>query len=273
MEKEFINQLYKRHQNNERFPSSASICEFTSQVLTTLFPGFSENKYTSLEMAEAGYADIGHSLSALLTQIKGIEGAAPIVKNFMSELPEIYSRLNTDITAIVRGDPAARSEFEVVRTYPGFYAIAMYRIAHELYKQNIPVMPRIITEFAHSRTGIDIHPGATIGPHFCIDHGTGIVIGETTVIGQYVKLYQGVTLGALSVDKNMAEKKRHPTIGDYVVVYSGATILGGNTTIGDHSIIGGNVWLTKGVPAYSTVYHKAQIEVSKVDHRSDIPNS
>ena len=171
--------------------------------------------------------------------------------------------LNTDIEAIVLGDPAAHDRFEVIRAYPGFFAISFYRIAHALLDLDTPLLPRIITEYAHSQTGIDIHPAAEIGEHFFIDHGTGIVIGETAVIGNHVKLYQGVTLGALSVDKNMAFVKRHPTVEDHVIIYSGATILGGDTVIGHHSTIGGNVWLTKSVPPYSTVYHRASVEVVK----------
>jgi len=180
---------------------------------------------------------------------------------FFSNTPELYRILNTDIEALLAGDPAARTRFEIIRAYPGFYAISFYRIAHALFDLNIPLLPRIITEYAHSKTGIDIHPAAEIGEHFFIDHGTGIVIGETTIIGDHVKLYQGVTLGALSVDKAMASVKRHPTVEDHVIIYSGATILGGETIIGHNSIIGGNVWLTKSVPSCSTVYHRPDIEV------------
>lgn len=149
----------------------------------------------------------------------------------------------------------------MIRAYPGFFAICHYRLAHALLDLETPLLPRIITEWAHSKTGIDIHPAAEIGEYFFIDHGTGIVIGESSNIGNHVKLYQGVTLGALSVDKNMAYTKRHPTVEDHVIIYSGATILGGETIIGHHSIIGGNVWLTKSIPPYSTVYHKPETEV------------
>src|SRR5690554_430759 len=157
------------------------------------------------------------------------------------------------------GDPAAKSKTEIVRSYPGFYAIAAYRIAHLLYRQGIALIPRMITEFAHSKTGVDIHPGARIGSYFCIDHGTGVVIGETAVVGDYVKIYQGVTLGALSVNKEDADKKRHPTIEDQVVIYAGATILGGETTVGRESVIGGNVWLTKSVPPQSKIYYQIKM--------------
>jgi serine O-acetyltransferase len=154
---------------------------------------------------------------------------------------------------------------EVISTYPGFYAIALHRLAHALGQLQVPRVPRLLSEYAHARTGIDIHPAARIGPSFCIDHGTGIVIGETAVIGAHVQVFQGVTLGALSVAKHMANLKRHPTIEDHVVIYAGATILGGSTVVGSHSIIGGNVWLTESVPSHSRVYHRAQIHVTRTE--------
>ena len=163
---------------------------------------------------------------------------------------------------------AAESVDEVISAYPGFRAIAIYRIAHEFYRMGVPLFPRILTESAHQRTGIDIHPGATIGRSFFIDHGTGIVVGETTTIGDSVKIYQGVTLGALSVDKTLASSKRHPTIEDNVVIYSNATILGGTTVIGHDSVIGGNVWLTESVPPYSVVYHKSEVHVRSTREES-----
>ena len=153
-----------------------------------------------------------------------------------------------------------------MRAYPGFYAIAFYRIAHALHRLHVPLLPRVITELAHARTGIDIHPAASIAPYFCIDHGTGVVIGETSVIGPHVKLYQGVTLGALSIDKSMAKSKRHPTIEEHVVIYAGATILGGDTTVGHHSVIGGNVWLIKSVSPFSRIYYKADGSMNIVEN-------
>jgi serine O-acetyltransferase len=161
------------------------------------------------------------------------------------------------------GDPAAGSLDEVVISYPGFFAICLYRFAHEFYQMGVPILPRVLTEYGHQITGVDIHPGATIGSHFCIDHGTGIVIGETTIIGENVKIYQGVTLGAMSISVDVKGKKRHPTIEDNVVIYSNATILGGETIIGRNSVIGGNVWLTESVPADSRVYHKSEIRLAK----------
>ena len=186
-----------------------------------------------------------------------------IVAKFVARLPDVRRLVETDVQAAYEGDPAATSPMEVVMAYPGLYAVTIHRLAHELYLLNVPIIPRIMSELAHSRTGIDIHPGATIGERFFIDHGTGVVIGETTVIGKNVKLYQGVTLGALSFDKNpvtgelVKGLKRHPNVEDNVVIYAGATILGGKTTIGHDSEIGGNVWLKDSVPPNSKVYDKA----------------
>ena len=188
--------------------------------------------------------------------------ARSICDAFITRLPAIKAMLLKDVDALYEGDPAAVSREEVMICYPGFYAISIYRLAHELQLLEAPLIPRIMTEFAHEKTGIDIHPGATIGEYFFIDHGTGIVIGETTTIGDHVKLYQGVTLGARSfeLDENgnpVKKIKRHPDIGNYVVIYANATILGGDTVIGDRSVIGGNTWLTRSVPAGSTVAYTA----------------
>jgi serine O-acetyltransferase len=186
-----------------------------------------------------------------------------IVDGFFDELPKIRGALTLDMKAAFKGDPAARSEAEVILSYPGFEAIMVHRLAHFFWKYQIPLIPRMMSEMIHSRTGIDIHPGAEIGESFFIDHGTGVVIGETTVIGKDVKLYQGVTLGALSVKKELADKKRHPTIEDNVTIYSGATILGGETVIGRNSVIGGNVWITHPVPPDSTVYIRVGDQVTE----------
>jgi len=180
---------------------------------------------------------------------------------FLESLPDLKRTLLRDAKYILESDPAATRLIEVVAVYPGFFAIFCYRIAHLLTGYGVPLVPRMITEFAHRETGIDIHPGAKIGSPFSIDHGTGIVIGETTEIGSNVKLYQGVTLGALSVSKGKASSKRHPTIGDNVILYAGSTILGGETVVGRNSVIGGNVWLTESVAPFSVVYHKSQIVV------------
>lgn len=192
------------------------------------------------------------------------------VSQFFEALPGLYDQLVLDAKSILEFDPAADSLEEVYLAYPGFFATYVYRISHQLWTQRVKILPRVISEYAHSKTGIDIHPGATIGKSFFIDHGTGIVIGETTVIGNNVKIYQGVTLGALNVSKEKAHQKRHPNIEDDVIIYSGATILGGETTIGRESIIGGNVWVTQDVPANSLVYHKSEI---KIKDNSSLPES
>jgi len=189
------------------------------------------------------------SLSETLDNVlKHFDGDRAKVRNdFIDSLVSTKNKLIQDAKFILESDPAARELEEVIAIYPGFYAIYCYRIAHTLHRMQVPLIPRIITEYAHSKTGIDIHPGAGIGIPFSIDHGTGIVIGETTVVGNFVKMYQGVTLGALSVDKGKASVKRHPTIEDSVILYAGSTILGGETIVGRNSIIGGNVWLTESV--------------------------
>ena len=189
------------------------------------------------------------------------EKAELITCRFMESLCDIADVLNTDIIAAYEGDPAARSAEEILLAYPAFEALSIFRLAHRLYELGVPLIPRMMTEQAHSRTGIDIHPGATIGRYFFIDHGTGVVIGETCIIGERVKLYQGVTLGAKSFDLDeegnpVKGVHRHPRVGNNVVIYAGATILGGDTCIGDNSVIGGSVWLTKSVPAGSRIYNK-----------------
>lgn len=181
---------------------------------------------------------------------------------FLRKLPELRTMLANDIRAALEGDPAAKGYDDIIFSYPGIRAITIYRIAHELYHLNIPLMPRIMTEYAHSRTGIDIHPGAHIGESFFIDHGTGVVIGETCTIGNRVRIYQGVTLGAISLSKaeckRLRSRKRHPSIEDDVIIYANATILGGDTVVGERSVIGGNVWLTHSVPPDTEVFIKKQ---------------
>jgi serine O-acetyltransferase len=184
-----------------------------------------------------------------------------VTGKFFENLENIKEVLIRDATFILESDPAAGELIEVIAIYPGFFAIFCYRLGNYLAKLGVPIFPRMITEYAHRVTGIDIHPNATIGIPFSIDHGTGIVIGETTIIGNNVKLFQGVTLGALSVDKSKASKKRHPTIEDNVILYSGCTILGGETVVGRNSVIGGNVWLTNSIAPFSVVYHKSEIIV------------
>ncbi|RYG04329.1 MAG: serine acetyltransferase, partial [Chitinophagaceae bacterium] len=197
--------------------------------------------------------------SLIYEMVKDGEKVQGITDQFFQQLPGIYEELLLDAGAIKTYDPAADSLEEVIMAYPGFYAITVYRLSNVLWKLGLKILPRFLTEYAHSRTGVDIHPGATIGKAFFIDHGTGIVIGETTIIGDNVKIYQGVTIGALNSSRDVAAKKRHPTIEDDVIIYSGATILGGNTVVGKNSIIGGNVWLTYSVPESSVVFHRSDL--------------
>lgn len=257
----FWQKLYHAHQACPSCPSPAEVAAFFTDLLETLFADYAQLSFESEKAFENHIMGLKAELHRILRYNPG-QGSTETIsvcESFFQSLPSLYEKINQDVMAMFEGDPAARSREEVIRTYPGFYAIAAYRIAHELQRLGVQGIPRIITEHAHSRTGIDIHPGASIGQHFCIDHGTGIVIGETAVIGDHVKLYQGVTLGALSVSKDDAEKKRHPTLEDNVVVYAGATILGGETTIGHHSVVGGNVWLTRSVPPFSKIYYQAKM--------------
>jgi serine O-acetyltransferase len=263
MDKEFVDKLFITHQNTKPLPSRTAICKFTEGILELLFPQISEKHFKSSEELKVFSDGLVNDLKIIFLNAQSYLDKPPdqIVDTFFEAIPGIYLLLLEDAQAIHDGDPAAKSPDQVIRTYPGFLAIACYRIGHAFCQIGVPLLPRILTEYAHSKTGIDIHPRANIGTHFCIDHGTGIVIGETTNIGDNVKIYQGVTLGALSVKKEMAKMKRHPTIEDNVIIYAGATILGGNTIIGQNSIIGGNVWLTDSIPQNSRVYHKSQIEV------------
>ncbi len=267
MDKEFLNKLYLAHKQCPDCPSPAVVSQFFVELLSTLFPDFSKKLFSSSEELDLHMEEMKMQLGQILYRNpdKGTSEGEQVASLFFDALPTIHSKLHQDVKAMYEGDPAAKSSGEVIRTYPGFYAIAAYRIAHELHKLNVLVIPRIITEHAHSKTGIDIHPGAKIGEYFCIDHGTGIVIGETVEIGNHVKIYQGVTLGALSVSKEDAEKKRHPTVEDNVVLYAGATILGGDTTIGHDSIIGGNVWITKSIAPFTKIYYQAKMHNKDTD--------
>lgn len=184
------------------------------------------------------------------------DSAEKLTLELLNKIPELREIILLDVEAALAGDPAAKSSEEVILSYPGLEAIVVHRFAHELYRKKIPLIPRMMNEYIHRHTGIDIHPGASIGKRFFMDHGTGIVIGETTIIGNNVSVYQGVTIGALKVIKEEAEIKRHPTIEDNVTIYSGATILGGETTIGKNTTIGGNVWITSSVPENHRIYLK-----------------
>lgn len=237
--------------------------KFIDSLLQLLLPHFSEKVFFNSEEIKSEIILLKRELKTVLNGLnKYNEGEMEkLADSFFGKLPDVNDELWLDAKSIYEGDPAAENIDEVILAYPGFLAIAIYRIAHLLYEEKIPILPRIISEYAHELTGIDIHPGAKIGKSFCIDHGTGIVIGETSIIGNNVKMYQGVTLGAISVDKQFANTKRHPTIEDNVVLYAQAVILGGNTVIGKNSIIGGNTWITESIPADSVVYHKSEVKL------------
>lgn len=258
------------HLASTPLPDKAGIIQLLDDFLEVIYPGYFGHKFIELSHIEIHISDLMISIYERLTveiyrsvrpdctKATGVcthcqEIAAVEALKLMQKLPELRKRLSIDVQAAYNGDPAAKSIDEVIFAYPAIVALTIFRIAHELHLQSIPLLPRIMTEHAHSITGIDIHPGARIGEGFFIDHGTGVVIGETTVIGNNVKLYQGVTLGALSFamddeGRMIRGKKRHPTIEDDVVIYAGATILGGNTVIGKGAVVGGNVWLTHSIP-------------------------
>lgn len=231
-----------------------------------------ENLFSWLFITQKDYQNFGYFESKakeleielhnfLRIELSDRENIDLIVKSFFEEILNIHNQLLEDLQVILEFDPAAKSRGEIVLAYPGFFAITVYRITHLIWQNKALILARLLSEYAHSKTGIDIHPAAQIGKKFFIDHGTGIVIGETATIGNNVKIYQGVTLGALSVSKEKQNQKRHPTIEDNVIIYANATILGGETIIGHDSTIGGNVWITASIPAYSLVYHKSEIIV------------
>lgn len=226
-------------------------------LINKVFFPSSESNASDIELYLSFFKNI--LLRNLNLVLNNEEKADQVMEVILDMLPSIHSRLLADAKVFHENDPAANCVEEVILSYPGFFALTVYRIAHELVQLDIPIIPRIFSEYAHSKVGIDINPGARIGNSFYIDHGTGIVIGESTEIGNNVRIYQGVTLGAMFVTKSLSKQKRHPTIGDNVVIYAGATILGGETIIEHDSIIGGNAWLTKSVPPYSLVVQNAEI--------------
>ncbi|MGI9583159.1 serine O-acetyltransferase EpsC [Chryseobacterium sp. RRHN12] len=264
-----IQRIHQTKQNSiHGFFDKIKTKKWVKDLYETLFLPKHDNTEDQLKK---NFEALQATLSDLIHTVTGDKGLTEKqVTQFFEALPGLYDQLVLDAKSILEFDPAADSLEEVYLAYPGFFATYVYRISHQLWTQKVKILPRVISEYAHSKTGIDIHPGATIGKSFFIDHGTGIVIGETTVIGNNVKIYQGVTLGALNVSKEKAHQKRHPNIEDNVIIYSGATILGGETTIGRESIIGGNVWVTQDVPANSLVYHKSEI---KIKDNTSLPES
>lgn len=260
--KEIVNQIRAHKKNaNLNFKLKEDTHRFTKELFATLF-NFPNNLEEDLDRLERLFEDL---VDLACWEID--KKCSKVWAEYVSELPEILRKLNLDAQAIYINDPAAETIEEVYLAYPGFYAIAIYRLSNALYKKGFPIVPRLMTEYAHHVTGVDINPGATIGEHFFMDHATGIVIGETAVIKDHVKLYQGVTLGALSVSKELQAVKRHPTIESNVTIYANATILGGDTIIGEHCLIGGNVWLTKSVPPYSLVSHKPEILIRELEKK------
>lgn len=271
VDNKFVKELLARHLDCPDCPTPEKVLTFFNTLLGILFPAFATEKYSHEDDIFMAFAKLEADLEGMIYLLKRDSKSEPPAEasRFFGDIKQIHDAIQEDALAIYEGDPAAASLHEVIKSYPGFYAIAAYRIAHNLYKAGIPLLPRMITELAHSKTGIDIHPGATIGKRFCIDHGTGIVIGETCVIGNNVKIYQGVTLGALSVNKEDAKSKRHPTIGHEVILYAGATVLGGKTNIGNNSIIGGNTWITESIPADSKIYYVPVINKNTISEQSD----
>jgi len=266
------------HIDNEPIPSKSSVIDILKQFRRILFPGYFDNqrldpvnfRYTIGQIAatlfDALSVQISHAIRHDCSRYQKVcesceQTGHQAALEVLEEIPRLRHKMAADVQASFDNDPAAKSVDEVIFSYPGIFAIMVYRIAHELFIRNIPLLPRTMTEYAHSVTGIDIHPGAKIGERFVIDHGTGVVIGETTIIGNRVRIYQGVTLGALSLPPDAVEdlrtQKRHPTIEDDVIIYSGTTILGGETVIGARSVIGGNVWLTRSVEPDTTVFIEA----------------
>ena len=263
-----------------RHPDKDVIIDMVTKLLQIIYPGYFRDKrlriYTARHNLSMLIEDVMYNLNKQITLVletsmtpdSAEAEAQRISLEFFGRIPAVRALAQTDLEAAYDGDPAATSHDEIIFCYPGLFAITVYRLAHELYGLNVPMIPRIMTEYAHSLTGIDIHPGASIGDHFFIDHGTGIVIGETTVIGKYVKIYQGVTLGGLSTrgGQSLRGKKRHPTIEDNVTIYAGASILGGDTVVGRNSVIGANAFITASIPPCSTVTNQEQS--LRISHRN-----
>ena len=248
--------------DHTQHPDKDVIVDMTGKLMRILYPGYSLDKTYRIYNAKHNLSmlieDVMYHLNQQLSLV--MEDAESVSIAFMEQLPQVRALAQTDVDAAFEGDPAATNADEIIYCYPGLYAISVYRLAHVLYELHVPMIPRIMTEHAHNITGIDIHPGATIGDHFFIDHGTGIVIGQTTVIGSHVKIYQGVTLGGLSTrgGQSLRGARRHPTIEDNVTIYANASILGGGTTIGHDSIVGANAFITESIPPCTTVTNQSQ---------------
>ncbi|WP_185866926.1 serine O-acetyltransferase [Blattabacterium cuenoti] len=258
---DFLITIFENNRNKNIFPDKKKSEDFVKKLFHTLFTP-DQNILDDAILFKKNYENLQKLLYEIFIELNINEKDSDnFTRIFFKEVPNIYKTLIIDANAILKSDPAATVIEEIFLSYPGFFATALYRIAHQLWIQKIPIIPRLITEYAHSKTGVDIHASAEIGKAFAIDHGTGIVIGSSTKIGDKVKIYQGVTLGAIYVDKKLANIKRHPTIENQVTIYAGATVLGGETIIGHDSVLGGNVWVTKSVPPFSIVYQKSEIKM------------
>jgi len=267
---EFAETLARDRTSHGRiYPLKRDVAAFADALLGILFPQLSDDALATPDDLAARLVLVRRDLRRLVEPLTDPPTADHVIAAFAEALPRVHAALLEDGEAILAGDPAAESLDEVVAAYPGFLATAIHRLAHELYVLAVPILPRLLAEVAHTRTGVDIHPGATIGHGFCIDHGTGVVVGESAVIGDSVKLYQGVTLGALSVVKDLAGHKRHPTIEDRVVIYANATVLGGDTVVGHDSIVGGNVFVTSSIAHGSVLYQTSRSRVRRADEGFD----
>lgn len=266
----FFETLHRSQQNKwVKEINSSIIIDWLDQLFDILFP----QKVLEIKEIEILWKQNEIGFIAILSKVMDDKSSTEIMQIqevFYGMVPDLYVLIQKDAQAILDKDPAADSIQEIINSYPGFFAVAIYRIANKILKLSVPLIPRVLTEHAHSITGVDIHPNATIGIPFVIDHGTGIVIGETSIIGNNVCIYQGVTLGALQVEKNMQETKRHPTVEDDVVIYANSTILGGSTVIGNHSIIGGNTFVTKSVNPYSLVMQSSKNAILNQQEITDI---
>lgn len=259
MDQDFIELLHRRQNREYSYPDKESAEDFVNKLFDFLFH-CNTTRNSELQDIKKDFVSLQSYLDTLIySSVSDKKTSGEASRLFFEKLPVLYDGLIKDAETISSSDPAATSTEEVLNAYPGFFAIAVYRVAHVLYNLHLRHLARLFTEYAHRQTGIDIHPGAVIGSHFFIDHGTGIVIGETSVIGHHVKIYQGVTIGAFFGQDVRNEEKRHPTIEDNVIIYANATILGGSTVIGKESIIGANVCLTESVPARSFVYQKNEV--------------
>ena len=271
------------HIGGVSLPSRAKVAHVLLEIEELCFPGFVLDTRLSEDNIElvtgARVAAVAEALTEQIAlDLSAQDGSTPEARSreartraftFLAAVPDLRAALSLDVQALLDGDPAARAKEEIILAYPGVRAIAVHRVAHHFWMSGVRLLARMMSEDVHGRTGIDIHPGARIGKSFYIDHGTGLVVGETSVIGDHVKLYQGVSLGALSVARALQDTQRHPTIEDYVTIYAGATILGGNTTIGHHSVVGGNVWLVHSVPPHSIVVHESVVRVASTNSKSE----